>query len=184
VKLVIASTGASGAIYLQRLLDQIDSTEHELHLVLSSFARQVIRDELGELRLPASIQEHSDRTMNVPFASGSTYYDAMVIVPCTMGTLGRIAAGTGDSLINRAADVFLKERRKLILVPREAPWNLIHVRNSATLIEAGAIIMPASPSFYSKPGSLEELADTVVHRILDLIGLPSPKAFRWFENPE
>ena len=184
MKLVIASTGASGAIYLQRLLDQIDSTEHELHLVLSSFARQVIRDELGELRLPASIQEHSDRTMNVPFASGSTYYDAMVIVPCTMGTLGRIAAGTGDSLINRAADVFLKERRKLILVPREAPWNLIHVRNSATLIEAGAIIMPASPSFYSKPGSLEELADTVVHRILDLIGLPSPKAFRWFENPE
>jgi 4-hydroxy-3-polyprenylbenzoate decarboxylase len=184
VKLVIASTGASGAIYLQRLLDQIDSVEHELHLVLSSFAKQVIRDELGELRLPSGILEHSDRTMNVPFASGSTYYDAMVIVPCTMGTLGRIAAGTGDSLINRAADVFLKERRKLILVPRETPWNLIHVRNSATLIEAGAIVMPASPSFYSKPGSLEEVADTVVHRILDLVGLPSPKAFRWFENPE
>jgi flavin prenyltransferase len=184
MKLVIASTGASGAIYLQRLLDQINSAEHEIHLVLSGFAKQVIRDELGELRLPTGIQEHNDRTMNVPFASGSTYYDAMVIVPCTMGTLGRIAAGTGDSLINRAADVFLKERRKLILVPRETPWNLIHVRNSATLIEAGAIVMPASPSFYSKPGSLEELADTVVHRILDLVGLPSPKAFRWFENRE
>jgi flavin prenyltransferase len=183
VKLVIASTGASGAIYLQRLLDQIDSTEHELHLVLSTFAKQVIRDELGELRLPARVQEHSDRTMNVPFASGSTYYDAMIIVPCTMGTLGRIAAGTSDSLINRAADVFLKERRKLILVPRETPWNLIHIRNSATLIEAGAIIMPASPSFYSKPGSMEELADTVVHRILDLVGLPAPKAYRWFEKP-
>ena len=184
MKLVIASTGASGAIYLQRLLDQIDSTQHELHVVVSAFAKQVIRDELGELRLSKQTKEHSDRTMNVPFASGSTYYDAMVIVPCTMGTLGRIAAGTSDSLIIRAADVFLKERRKLILVPRETPWNLIHVRNAATLIEAGAIIMPASPSFYSRPESMEELADTVVHRILDLIGLPAPSAFRWFERQE
>jgi len=184
LKLVIASTGASGAIYLQRLLDQIDSTQHELHVVVSAFAKQVIRDELGELRLSKQTKEHSDRTMNVPFASGSTYYDAMVIVPCTMGTLGRIAAGTSDSLIIRAADVFLKERRKLILVPRETPWNLIHVRNAATLIEAGAIIMPASPSFYSRPESMEELADTVVHRILDLIGLPAPSAFRWFERQE
>jgi flavin prenyltransferase len=101
-----------------------------------------------------------------------------------MGTLGRIAVGTSDSLINRAADVFLKERRKLILVPRETPWNLIHIRNVATLIEAGAIIMPACPSFYSRPASIEELADSIVHRILDLVGLPAPKAFRWFENPE
>jgi flavin prenyltransferase len=184
VKLVIASTGASGAIYLQRLLDQIDCAQHEVHLVLSAFGKQVIHDELGELRVPAGVQEHTDRTMNVPFASGSTYYDAMVVVPCTMGTLGRIAAGTSDSLINRAADVFLKERRKLILVPRETPWNLIHIRNAATLIEAGAIILPASPSFYSKPASMEELADTIVHRILDLVGLPAARAFRWFENPE
>jgi flavin prenyltransferase len=184
VKLVIASTGASGAIYLQRLLDQIDCAQHEVHLVLSAFGKQVIHDELGELRVPAGVQEHNDRTMNVPFASGSTFYDAMVVVPCTMGTLGRIAAGTSDSLINRAADVFLKERRKLILVPRETPWNLIHIRNVATLIEAGAIIMPACPSFYSRPASIEELADSIVHRILDLVGLPSPKAFRWFENPE
>jgi flavin prenyltransferase len=180
VKLVIASTGASGAIYLQRLLDQIDSTEHELHLVLSSFAKQVIRDELGELRLSTRIQEHNDRTMNVPFASGSTLFDAMVIIPCTMGTLGRIAAGTSDSLITRAADVFLKERRKLILVPRESPWNLIHIRNAQVLTEAGAMLMPACPAFYSKPASMEELADTIVHRILDLLGLPAPKAFRWF----
>jgi flavin prenyltransferase len=184
MKLVIASTGASGAIYLQRLLDQIDCTQHEVHLVLSSFGKQVIHDELGELRVPPGVQEHNDRTMNVPFASGSTYYDAMVVVPCTMGTLGRIAAGISDSLIIRAADVFLKERRRLILVPREAPWHLIHLRNAATLAEAGAIIMPASPSFYSKPASMEELADTIVHRILDLVGLPAPKAFRWFENPE
>jgi 4-hydroxy-3-polyprenylbenzoate decarboxylase len=184
MRLVIASTGASGAIYLQRLLAQIDCAQNELHLVLSSFAKQVIHDELGQLHVPAGVHEHNDRSMNVPFASGSTYFDAMVIVPCTMGTLGRIAAGTSDSSIHRAADVFLKEKRKLILVPRETPWNLIHVRNCATLLEAGAIIMPAAPSFYSRPASVEDLADTIVHRILDLIGLPAPAAFRWFENPD
>jgi flavin prenyltransferase len=184
MRLVIASTGASGAIYLQRLLAQIDCAQNELHLVLSSFAKQVIHDELGELHVPVGVHEHNDRSMNVPFASGSTYFDAMVIVPCTMGTLGRIAAGTSDSSIHRAADVFLKEKRKLILVPRETPWNLIHIRNCATLLEAGAIIMPAAPSFYSRPVSIEDVADTIVHRILDQIGLPSPAAFRWFENPE
>ena len=184
MKLVIASTGASGAIYLQRLLAQIDCARHELHLVLSPFAKQVIQDELGDLRVPAGVHEHNDRSMNVPFASGSAYFDAMVIVPCTMGTLGRIAAGTSDSLIHRAADVFLKERRKLVLVPRETPWNLIHVRNCAVLLEAGAVLLPAVPSFYSKPASVEEVADTIVHRILDHVGLPAPKAFRWFENLE
>ena len=184
MKLVIASTGASGAIYLQRLLAQIDCSHHELHLVLSPFAKQVIHDELGELRVPAGIHEHNDRSMNAPFASGSAFFDAMVIVPCTMGTLGRIAAGTSDSLIHRAADVFLKEKRKLILVPRETPWSLVHVRNCATLLEAGALILPAVPSFYSKPGSVDEVVDTVVHRILDQIGLPAPGTFRWFENLE
>jgi flavin prenyltransferase len=184
MRLVIASTGASGAIYLQRLLAQIDCVRNELHLVLSSFAKQVIHDELGELQVPAGVHEHNDRSMNVPFASGSTFFDAMVIVPCTMGTLGRIAAGTSDSSIHRAADVFLKEKRKLILVPRETPWNLIHIRNCATLLEAGAIIFPACPSFYSKPASVEDLADTIVHRVLDQIGLPSPQAFRWFETLE
>jgi flavin prenyltransferase len=184
MKLFIASTGASGAIYLQRLLTQIDCATNELHLVLSSYAKQVIHDELGELRVPAGIHEHNDRSMNVPFASGSTFFDAMVVVPCTMGTLGRIAAGTSDTLIHRAADVFLKEKRKLVLVPRETPWNLIHIRNCATLIEAGAIILPAAPSFYSKPASIEDVADTIVHRILDQIGLPTPQAYRWFENLE
>src|SRR5690349_9230825 len=116
MKLVIAGTGASGAIYLQRLLTQIDCAANELHLVLSAFAKQVVREELGELQVSPDVHQHSDRSMNVPFASGSTYFDAMVIVPCTMGTLGRIAAGTSDSSIHRAADVFLKERRKLILV--------------------------------------------------------------------
>jgi flavin prenyltransferase len=184
MKLVIAGTGASGAIYLQRLLAQIDCVQNELHLVLSAFAKQVIHDELGELHVPAGVHQHNDRSMNVPFASGSTYFDAMVIVPCTMGTLGRIAAGTSDSSIHRAADVFLKEKRKLILVPRETPWNLIHLRNCATLLEAGATILPASPSFYSRPASLEDLADTIVHRILDQIGLPAGQAFRWFEPLE
>jgi 4-hydroxy-3-polyprenylbenzoate decarboxylase len=184
MKLVIAGTGASGAIYLQRLLAQIDCLQNELHLVLSPFAKQVIHDELGELRVPAGVHEHNDRSMNVPFASGSAHFDAMVIVPCTMGTLGRIAAGTSDSSIHRAADVFLKEKRKLILVPRETPWNLIHLRNCTTLLEAGAIILPASPSFYSRPTSVEDLADTIVHRILDQIGLPSPEAFRWFQSNE
>jgi flavin prenyltransferase len=184
MKLVIAGTGASGAIYLQRLLAQIDCTQNELHLVLSAFAKQVIHDELGDLEIPAGVHQHNDRSMNVPFASGSTRFDAMIIVPCTMGTLGRIAAGTSDSSILRAADVFLKEKRKLILVPRETPWNLIHLRNCVTLLKAGAIILPASPSFYSRPASLEDLADTIVHRILDQIGLPAPKTFRWFDSLE
>jgi 4-hydroxy-3-polyprenylbenzoate decarboxylase len=184
MKLVIGSTGASGAVYLQRLLEQLDSTQHEIHLILSPFARQVIRDEIGELRLPASVHEHNDRSMNVPFASGSTLFDAMTIVPCSMGTLGRIAAGISDSLITRAADVFLKERRKLILVPRETPWNLVHARNCCRLLEAGAIVLPAMPSFYGKPSSVTELVDTVVHRLLDQLGLPAATAYRWFESPE
>src|ERR1700724_1865700 len=184
MKFVIAATGASGAIYLQRLLEQIDCGKNEVHLVLSAYAKQAVSDELGKLQVPVGVQEHNDRSMNVPFASGSTRFDAMVIVPCTMGTLGRIAAGTSDSSIHRAADVFLKEKRKLILVPRETPWNLIHIRNCATLLEAGAIIMPASPSFYSRPASVEDIADTIVHRILDQIGLPAPDAFRWFEPLE
>ena len=181
MKLVLAGTGASGAIYLQRLLQQIDCQRHEVHLVLSSYAKQVISDELDRLELPKMVREHNDRSMNAPFASGSTIFDAMVVVPCSMGTIGRIAAGTSESLIIRAADVFLKERRKIILVPRETPWSLILLRNCATFAEAGATILPAIPSFYSRPKSIDELADTVVHRILDQLGLPVSEAFRWAE---
>ena len=181
MKLVIAATGASGAIYLQRLLDKLDPSAHEIHLVLSAYAKQVIHDEIDELRVPAAIHQHGDKTMNVPFASGSARFDAMVICPCSMGTLGRIAAGTGDTTILRAADVFLKERRKLILVPRETPWNLIHARNICTVMEAGALIMPASPGFYSRPKTIEDVADTVVDRILDQLGLPVDGAYRWEE---
>jgi flavin prenyltransferase len=107
-----------------------------------------------------------------------------VIVPCSMATLGRIASGSSDSALLRAADVFLKERRKLIIVPRETPWNLIHARNIVTLLEAGAVVLPAIPSFYSRPKSVVDLVDTVVWRILDQLGLPNPKAFRWANNAE
>jgi 4-hydroxy-3-polyprenylbenzoate decarboxylase len=179
MKIVIAATGASGAIYLQRLLNYLSQEAHELHLVYSGYAKQVIFEELGELHLPEGVHEHGDRSMNVPFVSGSAIFDAMVIVPCSMGTLGRIAAGTSDSTILRAADVFLKERRKLILVPRETPWNLIHARNVVTVMEAGATVLPAIPGFYSKPQTVEEAVDTVVSRILDQLGVKNTTAFRW-----
>jgi len=183
MRLVVAGTGASGAIYLQRLLAKLDGRGHEVHLVLSAYARQVVREEIGELAVPEAVQQHGDKTMNVPFASGSAHFDGMVIVPCSMGTLGRIAAGISDTTILRAADVFLKERRRLILVPRETPWNLIHARNVCTVIEAGAVVLPASPSFYSQPRTFEELADTVVARILDQLGISDPEAFRWKDEP-
>ena len=182
MKLVIGATGASGAIYLQRLLAKIDAVAHEVHLISSAFAKQVIAEEIGELLVPAGVHQHGDKSMNVPFASGSARFDAMVIVPCSMGTLGRIAAGTSDTALLRAADVFLKERRQLILVPRETPWNLIHARNVVTVMEAGATVLPASPGFYSRPQSIEDVADTVVARILDQLGLPNPGTFRWQES--
>ena len=180
MKLVIAATGASGAIYLQRLLDRLDPRAHEVHLILSAHARQVIDEELGALRIPDGVIQHADGPgMRVPFVSGSARFDAMVIVPCSMGTLGRIASGTSESTLLRAADVFLKERRKLILVPRETPWSLIHARNAVAVIEAGALLLPACPSFYSHPADVPAVADTVVHRILDHLALPAPDAPRW-----
>jgi 4-hydroxy-3-polyprenylbenzoate decarboxylase len=179
MKLVIAATGASGAIYLQRLLEQIDCRAHEVHLLLSGYAREVVKQELDDFKIPQAVSQHSETDMKVPFVSGSARFDAMVVVPCSMATLGRIASGSSDSVLLRAADVFLKERRKLILVPRETPWNLIHARNVVTLLEASAIVLPAIPSFYSRPSSITDLVDTVVWRILDQIGLPSAGAYRW-----
>ena len=184
MKIVIAATGASGSLYLQRLLDYLDPGEHELHLVMSAYARQVINEELGGLVVPEGVREYNDKSMNVPFASGSAQLDAMVIVPCSMGTLARVATGISDTAILRAADVFLKESRKLIIVPRETPWNLIHARNAVQLIEAGAVLLPASPGFYSKPASVEEVVDTVVWRILDQLGIDTPTAFRWQSESE
>ena len=182
MKLVIAATGASGSIYLQRLLEQIDPVAHEVHLVMSSHAKQVAKHELGSFKILKNVQSHAENDLNVPYVSGSARFDAMVIVPCSMATLGRIASGSSDTALLRAADVFLKERRKLILVPRETPWNLIHARNVVTLLEAGAIVLPAIPSFYSRPASLLDVVDTVVWRILDQIGLPSSRAYRWADQ--
>lgn len=182
VKLVIAATGASGTIYLQRLVEQIDCAANEVHLVMSAHAKQVAAQEVDQFKVPAGILEHAENDLNVPFVSGSARFEAMVVVPCSMATLGRIASGSSDSALLRAADVFLKERRKLVLVPRETPWNLIHARNVVTLLEAGAVVLPAIPSFYSRPRSLEDVVDTVVWRILDQIGLPSARAYRWADE--
>jgi 4-hydroxy-3-polyprenylbenzoate decarboxylase len=182
VKLVIAATGASGTIYLQRLVEQIDCAANEVHLVMSAHAKQVAAQEVDQFKVPAGTLEHAENDLNVPFVSGSARFEAMVVVPCSMATLGRIASGSSDSALLRAADVFLKERRKLVLVPRETPWNLIHARNVVTLLEAGAVVLPAIPSFYSRPRSLEDVVDTVVWRILDQIGLPSARAYRWADE--
>jgi 4-hydroxy-3-polyprenylbenzoate decarboxylase len=179
MKLVIAATGASGTVYLQRLLAQIDGNKHEVHLVMSAHAKQVAATESDDFTIPSTIKQHSENELNVPFVSGSARFDAMVIIPCSMATMGRLAAGTSETALLRAADVFLKERRKLILVPRETPWSLIHARNVVTLLEAGAIVLPAIPSFYSRPKSVTEVVDTVVWRVLDQIGLPNPSAYRW-----
>ncbi|GAB4247696.1 MAG: flavin prenyltransferase UbiX [Candidatus Methylacidiphilales bacterium] len=183
MKLVIAITGASGAIYAQRLLTALDSTSHEVHVVRSRHAAEVAGVELGGCFIPERFAVHGDDSMQVPFVSGSARFDAMVIVPCSMGTVGRIAYGWSDSTITRAADVFLKEKRKLIIVPRETPWNLIQARNIVTLLEAGATVIPAIPSFYGRPQTVEQVADTVVARILDHLHIPHDLIQRWKEQP-
>jgi 4-hydroxy-3-polyprenylbenzoate decarboxylase len=179
MRLLIAGTGASGSLYLQRFLHHLDGKSHELHLILSSYAKQVIHQEIGALKIPEGTQFHQEKSMTASCASGSALFDAMIVIPSSMGTVGRIAAGTSDSLIIRSADVFLKERRKLILVVRETPWNLIQARNIVTVMEAGASVLPAMPSFYSNPKTFEELADTVVFRVLDQLGINLSEAYRW-----
>ncbi|MBV9463010.1 MAG: UbiX family flavin prenyltransferase [Verrucomicrobiae bacterium] len=182
MKVVVAITGASGSIYGQRLIELLEQGGQEVSVVLSDYGFQVVKHELGSLRTSASTTVYNNRSMNAPFASGSALYDAMVVAPCSMGTLSRIAVGTAEDLILRAADVFLKERRKLILVPRETPLNLVHARNLVAAIEIGALVIPAMPHFYSKPATLAEAVDTVVARILDALGAPNPVARRWGED--
>jgi len=185
LKLIVAITGASGAIYAQRLLDRLDPAEHELHVIMSNYAKAVVAEELPDgLRLPAGVQEHGLKSMNVPFASGSNPADAMVVIPCTMGTMGRIAHGISDDVLLRSADVALKERRKLLLVPRETPLSLIHIKNLELLTLAGATIIPANPSFYTRPDSIEALVDTVIARVLDHLGIHNDAMPRWQEEPE
>src|SRR5258706_15300803 len=178
-------TGASGALYTQRLLDNLNADEHEIHVVLSNYAQAVISQELpGGLRLPKGAISHSIRSMNAPFASGSNAVDSMIIIPCSMGTVGRIAHGYSEDVLLRAADVVLKEKKKLILVPRETPLNLVHVKNFELLLLAGATILPANPSFYAGPKTIQEVIDTVVARVLDHLGVPNKLAPRWAEEKE
>lgn len=185
MKILVAITGASGSLYAQRLLDNLDPTAHELHVILSQYAPAVLAGELPEgLRLPDGATMHSLRSMNLPFASGSNPPDAMVVIPCSLGTLGRIAHGLSSDSLLRCADVMLKERRKLILVPRETPLSLVHVKNFELLLLAGATILPANPSFYTKPQSVEQVVDTVVARVLDHLGIPQNLVQRWQEEQE
>lgn len=185
MRILVGITGASGSLYAQRLLDNLDPNQHEVHVVLSKYAPAVIAQESpGGLRLPPGVTQHNLRSMNAPFASGSNAPDAMVIIPCSMGTLGRIAHGLSEDLLLRAADVVLKEKRKLILVPRETPLNLVHLRNLELLLLAGAIILPANPSFYHRPATVEQVVDTVVARVLDHLGVDQQLMARWAAAPE
>jgi len=185
LKILVAITGASGSLYAQRLLDNLDPRQHEIHVVLSNYANQVIKEELPEgLRLPEGVQAHSLKSMNAPFASGSNPPDAMVVIPCSMGTMGRIAHGLSDDVLLRAADVVLKEKRKLILVPRETPLNLIHVKNFELLLLAGVTLIPANPSYYTRPATVEQVVDTVVARVLDHMGVAHKLVARWSEEKE
>lgn len=183
-KLVIAITGASGSIYAKVLLQklqQLSSQLEEVGIVMSDNAKEVWKFELQNSdfeKLPFKIYAKTD--FFAPFASGSARYSAMIICPCSMGTLARIASGISNDLTTRAADVMLKERRKLILITRDTPLSLIHINNMKVITEAGGIICPASPSFYSLPKTFEELAATVVDRAIDLAGL-NQKSFRWSE---
>jgi 4-hydroxy-3-polyprenylbenzoate decarboxylase len=183
-KIVIAVTGASGSIYAELLLkklQQLNDEVKELGLVMTANAKEVWKIELdNENFADYKLQHYTQQDFNAPFASGSGQYDTMIIIPCSMGTLGRIASGISNDLISRAADVILKERRKLICVVRDTPYNLIHIRNMETITLAGGIICPATPSFYSKPKTIEEVAATVVDRVIDLAGLKN-ESYRWGE---
>ncbi len=181
-KIVIAVTGASGSIYAKVLLDKINALSaqlEEVSLVFSDNAKEVWSLELGNQDYTKyTFKSYSKNDFYAPFASGSAKYSTLIICPCSMGTLARIASGISNDLITRAADVMLKERRKLILVTRDTPLSLIHINNMKTITEAGGIVCPASPSFYSKPQSFEELAATVVDRVIDLAGLQQD-SYRW-----
>lgn len=181
-KIVVAITGASGSVYAKILLEKLQKASSQIDdvsIVMSQNAKTVWETEIGDqsyLNLPFNFYEKNN--FNAAFASGSAKYNCMFVVPCSMGTLGRIATGISDDLVTRAADVVLKERRKLILMVRETPYNLIQLKNMETVTLAGGIICPCSPSFYSKPQTIEEAAATVVDRALDLAGIDN-NSYRW-----
>lgn len=181
-KVIVAVTGASGAIYAERVLLRLmglSASIEEVALVLTENGKKVWDYELNrDVRFHSPVKLYDNNDMFAPMASGSSGYNSMVIVPCTMGTLGRIASGTSNDLVGRAADVMLKERRRLILVPRELPYNLIHLQNMTRVTQAGAIVLPASPSFYSHPSTVDELIDTVAIRIVEMLGFDIDH-YRW-----
>lgn len=189
-RVVLGVTGASGSFYGARLLSHLRAAGTETHLVLSRTASMVAAHEgisfpkslaAGTEGLPGSVIRHAEEDLFAAPASGSFRHRGMVIAPCSAGTVGRIASGTSDTLLTRAADVCLKERRPLVIVLRETPLNRIHLRNLLALEEAGALIMPASPSFYSAPSSIEALVDTVLARVLDHLGVDLEVSPRWRE---
>lgn len=181
-KIVLAITGASGSLYARLLIEKLLSIQdqwQELGIVMTENAKEIWKTELGNQDYgDYPVKMYTNDDFMAPFASGSAQFNCMIIAPCSMGTLGRIATGISNDLITRAADVILKERRKLVCVIRDTPYNLVHIRNMETVTLAGGIICPATPSFYSKPSSIDALASTVVDRVIDLAGLQYP-SFRW-----
>ncbi|KLT63678.1 UbiX family flavin prenyltransferase [Pedobacter sp. BMA] len=187
-KVIVAVTGASGAIYAKVLFDHLHQLKDQITsvgVVMSDNAKEVWEFELGNKRFNDynDFTFYSKNDFNAPFASGSAKYDTMIIIPCSMGTLGRIAHGISNDLISRAADVILKERRKLIAVVRDTPFSLIHINNMKMVTEAGGIICPANPSFYSLPKTIEEVAGTVVNRVIDLAGFEQ-ESYRWNDKSD
>ena len=184
-KIIVAVTGASGSIYAKVLFDKLILLKDQIEtvgVIFSENAKDVWEYELGNKNfesLPFKIHNRDD--FFAPFASGSAKFKTMIICPCSMGTMARIASGISNDLISRAADVILKERRKLIMIVRDTPYSLIHINNMKTVTEAGAIICPASPSFYSRPSNFEELAATVIDRVIDLADLDQT-TYRWSES--
>jgi 4-hydroxy-3-polyprenylbenzoate decarboxylase len=183
-KIVVAITGASGAVYALSLLKRLRGMPEQLSetaVVITGNAGEIMLYETGSAYVPSGNEKLWDnKDFNAPFASGSSSYDTMIIIPASMGMVGRIAHGVSDDLITRAADVMLKERRRLILVPRETPYSLIHINNMKLLTEAGAVICPATPSFYSRPQTIDDLVTTVVDRVLALAGF-TIDTYRWNE---
>ncbi len=181
-KIVLGITGASGSVYASKLIKILNSPSlglDELALVFTSTAKEVWMHEIGSLPQSDGIMKiYDNQSFFAPFASGSGGYDAMLIAPCSMGTMGRIAHGISMDLIGRAADVMLKERKPLLLLIRESPFHLIHIRNMELITLAGGIIMPASPSFYHQPQSIDDLINDLVCRALSLVGIETPR-FRW-----
>ncbi len=182
MRIVLGISGASGAVYAVRLLKFLQQTDHHVELAITPNAVDIAKEECGFDLYSTDYPTFGPKDFTAPFASGSAPYDCLAVVPCSMGTLGRIAHGYSDNLIARTADVFLKEKRNLIIVPRETPLSLIHLENMRLLAQAGACILPAIPSFYSKPETLEEAVDTVIARILDHMGIENQLRPRYGED--